>query len=500
MFAFTETMRGRLLLWLALLLICILAGFGVTAFQLHRINMLNQLDEELSRRVAAITAEVRFRGPGGPGPPPSQHAPEGTPPLDFTLDPRGRPKLPPGGPGPLGREDEDPRRRKVFLSASTLGLFNEADPNGFYFVFWSRDGDLLKKTANAPAGVEFPERESVETVIHRRTRDAFREAYHFTEMGECALAGRAITADLPALRRFGWWLAAADGAVLALGLGGGWWLVSRAIRPVEEISAAASRISGGNLSERIKAADSGSELGRLAGVLNSTFARLEAAFARQKQFTADASHELRTPLAILISEAQTTLARKRSAAEYEESVAACLETAQQMRQLTDSLLELARADAGGEDVPRTRINVADCAKACVQRMAPLAAQAGIEIQGDFAPAAALANSDRLSQVIANLLANAIQYNKPGGKVRLSTRAGNGTALLIVADTGIGIAAPDLPHIFERFYRVDKARSRAAGHSGLGLAICKSLLEADGGSIEVSSQPGVGSTFSVRWPV
>src|SRR5260370_25929499 len=129
MFAFTKTMRGRLLLWLALLLICILAGFGVTAFQLHRINLLNQLDEELSRRVAAITAEVRFRGPDGPGPPPSQHEPEDAPPLDFTLDSRARPKLPPGDLGPPGREDEDPRRRKVSLSASTRGLFNKADPN-----------------------------------------------------------------------------------------------------------------------------------------------------------------------------------------------------------------------------------------------------------------------------------------------------------------------------------------------------------------------------------
>ena len=123
-----------------------------------------------------------------------------------------------------------------------------------------------------------------------------------------------------AMRRFKLWLLAAGGTVLAFGLGGGWWLTSRAMRPVDDISVAASRIAEGNLSERIDVAETDSELGRLASVLNSTFARLEAAFAQQTQFTADASHELRTPLAVIISEARTTLARARSAAEYRESI------------------------------------------------------------------------------------------------------------------------------------------------------------------------------------
>src|SRR5213592_1019500 len=194
--------------------------------------------------------------------------------------------------------------------------------------------------------VPLPARLSGDTLTHTRMRDALREAFHYTELGDCVLAGRNITSDLNAMGRFRWWLFAAGGTVLALGLGGGWWLSTRAIRPVEEISAAASRISAGNLSERIRAVDPGNELGRLVGVLNSTFARLEAAFAQQKQFTADASHELRTPLAVIISEAQTALSRERSAAEYRESVETCLDSAQQMRRLTESLLQLARLDAG----------------------------------------------------------------------------------------------------------------------------------------------------------
>jgi two-component system, OmpR family, sensor kinase len=183
-------------------------------------------------------------------------------------------------------------------------------------------------------------------------------------LGDCVLAGRVITADLAAMQRFAGWLVAAGGAVLALGLWGGWLLATRAIRPVEVISATASRISEGNLSERISVADTDNELGHLAGVLNSTFARLEAAFAQQKQFTADASHELRTPLTVLISEAQTALARDRSAAEYRETVEACLDTAQQMRRLAESLLQLARFDAGQERMERNTIDLAEMTRVC----------------------------------------------------------------------------------------------------------------------------------------
>ena len=143
-------------------------------------------------------------------------------------------------------------------------------------------------------------------------RESSREAFLFTELGDCTLAGCPVTAYLSAMRRFTGLLLAAGGGVLALGLGGGWWLAGRAIRPITQISDTASRISAGNLAERINRADADDELGRLAGVLNSTFARLEAAFAQQRQFTADASHELRTPLAVIITEAQIALARERA--------------------------------------------------------------------------------------------------------------------------------------------------------------------------------------------
>src|SRR5205823_4097475 len=146
-------------------------------------------------------------------------------------------------------------------------------------------------------------------------------------------------------------------------------------------------------------------------VLNSTFARLEAAFAQQKQFTADAAHELRTPLAVIISEAQTTLARERNASEYRETVEACLETAQQMRRLTESLLELARFDAGQETMQRSSFDLAETARTCVNLIRPLAALKNIQIHCELATATVKGDPDRLRQVITNLLSNAVQYNK-----------------------------------------------------------------------------------------
>jgi len=271
------------------------------------------------------------------------------------------------------------------------------------------------------------------------------------------------------------------------------------MRPVDDISLAAMRISEGNLSERINVSDTDSELGRLAAVLNSTFARLEASFAQQMQFTADASHELRTPLAVIISEAQTTLARKRGGAEYRESIGVCLNAAQQMRRIAESLLQLARFDAGQEPMRRSALDLAENARVCVDRIGPLSKERDIKIRCDLRRAETFGDADRVDQLVTNLLTNAIHYNKPNGDIVVTTGTENGDAVLKVTDNGQGIAAEAAGHVFERFYRVDKSRSRIEGRSGLGLAICKAIADSHGGSINVSSELGTGTTFIVRLP-
>ncbi len=241
-------------------------------------------------------------------------------------------------------------------------------------------------------------------------------------------------------------------------------------------------------------------MGRLAGVLNSTFGRLEAAFAHQARFTSDASHELRTPVSVILSQTQSALTRERSAAEYRDALQACQRAAQRMRKLTESLLELARLDAGQEPMRRQPFDLARVTRECVEMVRPLAAERGVQLHCELSPVQCPGDAERISQVATNLLSNAICFNRPGREVRISTRPEDGHAVLIVADTGQGIPAEDLPHIFERFYRVDKARSGTQGRTGLGLAISKAIIDAHSGVIEVSSQPGAGSAFKVKLPL
>lgn len=282
-------------------------------------------------------------------------------------------------------------------------------------------------------------------------------------------------------------------------MAGGWWVATRAIRPIEEISATAVKIAGGDLSQRINASDTESELGRLAGVLNSTFARLDAAFANQVRFTSDASHELRTPVSVILSQTQTALSRERAASDYRLTLEACQRAAQRMRRLIESLLELARLDAGQERMKQEKFDLSRVTRDCVELVRPLAGDRSVEIRCELPAVECLGDSERIGQVVTNLLSNAIHFNHEKGEVRVTARAENGTAFLTVADTGVGMPPEELPHIFERFYRVDKSRSRIQGKTGLGLAICKAIVEAHSGTIVVTSQPGTGTIFEVRLP-
>ncbi len=493
-----RSIRWRLQLWLAILLIGVLGGFGVVVHQLQGVALLNQLDDELGLRVASLNLAVRGGGGGsrdGRRPPP---------------DPGSRPAPPdnrgPGGersrrepPFEDGPRPDRPGRPEPRVAPEAFAPDSGGPNPDTHSAVWSREGTLLRRSANGPEAIPLPPRPGRNTQIQTRTRDGFRECYQFTEMGDCVLAGRSIDAVERAQQRLAWMLLGVGAAVLAVGLGGGWWLSSRALRPVEEIRSAASRIAGGSLSERIVTTEPGSEIGRLASVLNEMFDRLEAAFARQRQFTADAAHELRTPISVLLVEAQTALARERSPESYRETIQASLAAAQQMRRLTESLLQLARLDEGSIGFQPGPVNLADIGQRCTAAIQALAASKAIRIECTLGDAWCHGDPERLGQVVTNLLANAIHYNQPNGRIDLVTRIVDGQAVLEVRDTGIGIDARDLPHVFDRFFRADRARSRAEGHSGLGLAISQAIVQAHQGRITVQSEPGRGSTFTVLLP-
>ncbi len=464
-----RSIKWRLQLWYGILLLAVLGGFGYTAYQLQSTREFRRIDQQLHDRMATLIGPLRPGRPPGPaGPPPFR---------PFRPEDPGEP--PPDGP----RRRDEPQ----FPSGEWF--------RPFYYAIWGRDGRLIR-SENLDREVRRPDLEGRAGI---RMRKEDRELVLVTPRGDTVLVGRSIAAELADLRRLALLLFGMGGLILAGGIGGGWVVASRAMRPINRISEAAVEIASGDLSRRIEHAESESELGRLVSILNSTFARLEASFAEQARFTTDVSHELRTPVTVIVSQTQTVLARERNAVEYRESLEACQRAAQRMRTLIESLLQLARFDAGQELLNQTDVDLVAIGRECVDLLRPLAAERGIDLTCDLKPVCCRGDSDKISQVITNLLKNAIQYTSEGGRVSLATTSAAGLARIVVADTGCGMSREELPHIFERFYRVDKSRARDRGGSGLGLAISRAIVNAHGGSISVASLEGEGSQFTVELP-
>jgi len=281
--------------------------------------------------------------------------------------------------------------------------------------------------------------------------------------------------------------------------GGGIFLARQILKPVETITKAAREIEESDLNRRIdvKTKD---ELGRLAETLNQMIDRLEKAFKRQREFTSDASHELRAPLAIIQAESTLALQKDRDAIAYKQSLETVSQEVDHMAKIIDQLLMLARSDAGKDQPIFEEIDLAEVLQGltsdinvlCQDKELSLEINAGtkVSVQGDKV---------NLRRLFLNVLDNAIRYTPHGGIISISLAQQGQTALVTIQDTGVGISRDHIPHIFDRFYRVDKSRSRAEGGSGLGLAICKQIAEAHGGGISVVSQAGKGSTFSIRLP-
>ena len=371
-----------------------------------------------------------------------------------------------------------------------------------YLVVWDGQGRVRMASEAVPDDLrparELPAAEGPHP-YHARTRGPFREVIVRGPAEGQVLVGRQMGRERNELRRLLAWLAGTGVAIVALGLVGVWWLARQILTPVARIAGIAERISASNLAERIDEAGSKAELGRLTQVLNRMFGRLEAAFQRQARFTADASHELRTPTAVVLAQAELALAKERSPEEYQEALEACQRAARRMESLVEGLLTLARIDAGQGEARAEVVDLATVVEHAVALLQPMARQKQVTLTRDLQSVPVRGDATRLGQVVANLLSNAVRYNRPQGQVRISLTTEAHQAVLSVEDTGIGISADDLPRISERFYRVDPARTGESGGVGLGLAICQEIVRNYGGTIDVASVLGVGTTFLVRLP-
>jgi len=289
--------------------------------------------------------------------------------------------------------------------------------------------------------------------------------------------------------------------ILAAAAGGGYWLSRRALSPVDELVRTAHDITGTNLNSRLPKLNTGDEIQRLSDTLNGMLERIEGAFLRVTQFTADASHELRTPVSLIRTEAELALRRSRGEAEYKESLRGILLEAERTTGLIEQLLSLARADSGRETLHLETVNLSSTLRDMVEGWRQVAEIRNLHFTADIAADSFVSGDASALRRLADLLLdNAFKYTPSPGDVALTLQRSGDKAVLTVRDSGPGIAADEQPRIFERFYRVDKARSREQGGAGLGLAIAQWIVTQHHGSISVESQPGHGSTFRVELPL
>ena len=280
----------------------------------------------------------------------------------------------------------------------------------------------------------------------------------------------------------------------------GWFLARKALRPVAEITDTARKITAENLDERIRADVPQDEIGRLAATMNEMIERLEKSFQQIRQFTGDASHELKTPLTILKGEIEMALRSKDDVQYMKEVLSSSLEEIDRMSYIVKSLLDLAKMDVEKGALAKEPVRLDKVLADRHEHFKRLAFDSAVQLDIlENRPVMVLGDQVRLSQLIYNLIDNANKYTPRGGKVELRLGQDGQTVIFRVKDTGVGISPEDLPYIFDRFYRVDKARTREVGGAGLGLSICKEIAEAHGGTLEVLSVHGEGSTFTASLP-
>jgi heavy metal sensor kinase len=460
----TRSIRFRLTAWYTAVLTLALLLFGVLSWVAVREVLMHAVDEELEDRVAGVR---RF--------------------MDNQI-------------ASLSVEEI----RDEFKEHSVLGpggdLFQVCDAQGVWLYrsasLEEADVPIERPAALAKSGLS-------QTLMVRGVSVRFLSRPVTVLNKPYTIQVAALTGEIEeGLARFRWTLVLLIPAVLVIAAAGGWWMSRRALAPVDEITATARSIGERSLSQRLPVPGTNDELERLSVTLNQMLERIERAFRRVTEFTADASHELRTPIALMRTTAELALRKQRSEGDYRGALEEILDEAERTTGLIENLLTLARADAGKAQMERSPVDAASLLLEAGEQARKLAAQKGICFAHpplDPGPRI-LGDAGALRRLLLIVLDNAVKYTPPGGSVTLAARAEGQRLHIEVRDSGIGIAAAELPQIFERFYRADKSRSRDSGGAGLGLSLAKWITDAHGGEIFVESAIDKGSVFRLIFPL
>ncbi|MBI2213183.1 MAG: heavy metal sensor histidine kinase [Acidobacteria bacterium] len=381
----------------------------------------------------------------------------------------------------------------------------EEEGGGHWVEVWDPSGQrLLVAGTFDPRIADHPSAHpSGITHSHETASGPIRTMWKTIELGGRRLIIRAAVSEAAARDRIrSLWVEVGLITLIVLVLGGivGIELAKRLVGPLSRLAANARRITAEQLHERLEVRGGGEEIEQLGAAFNATLARLEESFAQLKRFTADASHEIRTPLTALRSVGEVALQGNKSGAEYREVIGTMLEESDRLARLAEGLLSIARAEAGQTHYEFEDLDLRTLADGVVEQLGVLAEERGQSVVVEGGRVVAAVDRVFLRQALVNLVDNAIKYSQEGASVRVRVARTGGGAEIAVSDDGPGIAPEHHARLFERFYRVDRSRSRELGGSGLGLALVKLAAEVHGGRVDVESNIGEGTTFRLTLPV
>jgi heavy metal sensor kinase len=461
------SIRWRLTLWYGLVLAIVLAVFGAAVYVIMRHDLFTRTDEALAGELDEISDDVQAAREGAKLIRQLERRYARHEAFEFQVSP-------PGG-EPLFQSDRiRPRRFSIpQVPASLKHLDFESVALGTQSVSLesSRSFRLMNRLVPGPDGPLVVQAATPLASIHQE----------LTELLTVLLLAGPLA--------------------LVCALGAGYVLARQALRPVDRMVHTAEQITATRLDQRIDVTNKEDELGRLARTLNGMIARLERSFEEIRRFTADAAHELRTPIAILRAEAEVCLRLPRQPEEYRAILEDQLEELERLSRLAERLLFLSRGDAGLMPISRQPVDLRRVVDDVAEHMRLVAEEKGVTLETEeVSPCAIQADEDQLRRLLFNLVDNAIKFTPAKGTVKVNASRYDGQARIEVTDSGIGIPPEHLPHVFQRFYRVDPAGEPDVAGTGLGLAIARSIAEAHGGSIAIESTVGVGTRAILTLPI